>query len=144
MNDFRIALRQKAKLFVRPITWTILLATVTLSKSMGAENGGEAWWPQFRGPNSSGIGEGSPPVHFGPDKNVLWKSAVGSGLSSPIIWGERVFQTEFDQTNRQLATVCLDRRTGKVLWRRAVAAGEVEKVHEISSPACATPATDGE
>src|SRR5205807_1099908 len=40
--------------------------------------------------------------------------------------------------------VCIDRRTGKVLWRRAVAVEKIEKVHQLNSPAAATPATDGE
>jgi outer membrane protein assembly factor BamB len=69
---------------------------------------------------------------------------VGAGLSSPIIWEGRIFLTEFDRANKQLATLCIDRRTGKILWRRTVEPGQVEKVHEISSPAAATPATDGE
>ncbi len=102
------------------------------------------WWPQFRGPNSSGLGEGRPPVHFGPSQNVRWKTAVGSGLSSPTIWEGRIFLTEFDRGNKQLATLCIDRRTGKILWRHTVAAEAIEKVHEISSPAASTPATDGE
>jgi len=70
--------------------------------------------------------------------------AVGSGLSSPSVWGGRIFLTEFDRTNKQLATLCIDRRTGKVLWRRTVTAEAIEKVHEIGSPAASTPATDGE
>src|SRR6516164_9684706 len=100
----------------------IFLVVVALSGfSQGAENGGELWWPQFRGPNSSGIGAGRPPVHFGPGQNVKWKMAVGSGLSSPVVWADRVFLTEFDQASQKLATLCIDRRTGKILWRRAVA-----------------------
>jgi outer membrane protein assembly factor BamB len=122
-----------------------LLSIVLLSSFAGAaDDRGKAWWPQFRGPNSSGVGGGKPPVQFGPDQKVLWKAAVGSGLSSPTIWGGRIFLTEFDPTNKQLATVCIDRRTGKILWRRTVAAGEIEKVHYLSSPAGATPVTDGE
>ena len=120
-----------------------LLATVVLPSFAGAENG-KVWWPQFRGPNSSGVGEGRPPVHFGPGQEVLWKTAVGAGLSSPIVWEGRIFLTKVDQTNKQLATVCIDRRTGKILWRRTVAAEEIEKVHEISSPAAPTPVTDGQ
>jgi outer membrane protein assembly factor BamB len=65
-------------------------------------------------------------------------------LSSPIIWAERIFLTEFDPGSKELATRCIDRRSGKTLWRRTVAAEEIEKVHELSSPAAATPATDGE
>ena len=104
----------------------------------------KAWWPQFRGPNSSGLGDGTPPVAFAPDQNVVWKTAVGPGLSSPIVWDGRIFLTEFDRANNRLSTLGIDRRTGKVLWRKTVAPERIEKVHEISSPAGATPATDGE
>lgn len=125
------------------------LATVVLSSLAGAAQTsekatGKAWWPQFRGPNSSGIGTGKPPIHFGPGQNVLWKTAVGPGLSSPIVWDGRVFLTEFDSANAQLATLCIDQRTGKILWRRTVRPETIEKVHQISSPAGSTPVTDGE
>lgn len=116
-----------------------VVATAVLSSFAGA-----AEWPQFRGPNSSGIGDGKPPVEFGPSQNLLWKTAVGLGLSSPIVVKGRVFLTEFDRAAKQLATLCLDQRTGKILWRRTVAPPEIEKVHEISSPAAPTPASDGE
>jgi outer membrane protein assembly factor BamB len=119
--------------------WITLLPTVVLSSFAGA-----AEWAQFRGPNSSGIGDGKPPVEFGPSQNVLWKTAVRSGLSSPIIAKGRIFLTEFDRPTKQLATLCIDQRMGKILWRRTVAAAEIEKVHEMSSPAAPTPATDGE
>lgn len=120
-------------------SWIIVVATVVLSSFAGA-----AEWPQFRGSNSSGIGDGKPPVEFGPSQNVLWKTAVGSGLSSPIIAQGRVFLTEFDRAKKQLATLCIDQRTGKILWRRSVSPAEIEKVHEIGSPAAPTPVTDGE
>src|SRR5579864_3582756 len=123
---------------------TLLATVILLSLAGAAEKSGSVWWPQFRGPDSTGVGEGSPPVHFGPDRNVLWKAAVASGLSSPVVWEGRIFLTEFDRSSKQLATVCIDRRTGKILWRRTVAAGAIEKVHELSSPAAPTPATDGE
>jgi outer membrane protein assembly factor BamB len=130
---------------MKPATWIIFLIIVALaSSSRAAENGGELWWPQFRGPNSSGIGGGKPPVQFGPGQNVQWKTPVGSGLSSPIICAECVFLTDFDPTSQKLATLCIDRRTGNILWRRAVAVEKIEKVHQLSSPAAATPATDGE
>jgi outer membrane protein assembly factor BamB len=116
-----------------------LLATVLLSSFAG-----KVWWPQFRGPNSAGLGEGRPPVHFAPNHNVLWKIPLGPGLSSPVIWEGRIFLTAFDRQNRQLATLCIDRRTGKILWRRSVTPAQIEKVHAIGSPAAATPATDGE
>src|SRR5438445_764365 len=57
----------------------IVVATVVVSRFAGA-----AEWPQFRGPNSSGIGDGKPPVEFGPSQNVLWKTAVVAGLSGRL------------------------------------------------------------
>jgi len=112
--------------------------------SVSAQDTAKLWWPQFRGPYSSGLGAGKPPVEFGPGQKVLWKTPLGSGLSSPSIWANRIFLTEVDRANKQLSTLTLDRRTGKILWRRTVTAGSIEKVHEISSPAASTPATDGE
>jgi outer membrane protein assembly factor BamB len=130
---------------MNPAKWSILvIAFLLLGSPRAAETGGDQWWPQFRGPNSSGLGAGNPPVHFGPGQNVQWKNAVGSGLSSPIVWAERVFLTEFDTGSKELATRCFDRRSGKSLWRRTVAAEKIEKVHDLSSPAAATPATDSE
>src|SRR5215475_386198 len=121
-------MKSKQESIMTRASWITLLAIVLLSSFAGAaQNSGKVWWPQFRGPNSSGLGEGRPPVNFGPDKNVLWKTAVGLGLSSPIIWEGRIFLTEFDRANKQLATLCIDRLTGKVLWRRAVSPGQIEK-----------------
>ena len=130
---------------MRRVSWTTLVAIVALSYfAITAQQVSKVSWPQFRGPNSSGVGSGKSPIHFGLDQNVRWKTAVGPGLSSPIIWEGRIFLTEFDRANKQLATLCIDRRTGKILWRRAVTPAQIEKVHEISSPAGSTPVTDGE
>ena len=122
----------------------ILVLFVLLAYAGVADDGDKLFWPQFRGPNSTGIGDGKPPVEFGSDKNVLWKAAVGSGVSSPVIANGRIFLTEFDRATNQLATLCLDQRTGKTLWRRTVAPAQIEKFHDISSPAAPTPATDRE
>src|SRR5689334_20414018 len=117
---------------MRPAAWITLLTIVILSAfTRMTANAGELWWPQFRGPNASGVGAGRPPVHFGPNQNVQWKTPVGAGLSSPVIWAERVFLTEFERDGQKLATVCIDRSTGKIRWRHAVAVEQVEKVHQI-------------
>src|SRR5262249_42659149 len=137
---FNMALEHKQESTMTQVSLITLLATAILYGLAGATpGGGKLWWPQFRGPHSSGLGEGSPPVHFGSDKNVLWKTPLGPGLSSPIVWEGRIFLTEFDRANRQLATLCIDRSTGKVLWRRCVTPTQIEKVHRIGSPAAATP-----
>jgi outer membrane protein assembly factor BamB len=127
------------------VSWIALAATAMLSGFAAAEEKeSKPWWPQFRGPNSSGLGDGKPPIAFGPEQGVLWKTPLGPGISSPIVWDGRIFLTEFDRAKKELATVCIDRSTGKMLWRRSVTPTQIEKVHIISSPAAATPVTDGE
>ncbi len=105
---------------------------------------GDGNWPRFRGPAGSGVADTEkPPVEFGPEKNVLWKAAVPSGPSSPCIWGARIFLTAFD--GGKLWTLCLDRATGKELWRRDAGAEKIEAYLEgQGSPAASTPACDGE
>jgi outer membrane protein assembly factor BamB len=101
-------------------------------------------WPQFRGANSQGVADtAKPPAVFGPDKALLWKTPLPSGVSSPCIWGDRVFVTGYDPERKKLETICLNRKTGKIAWRKDAPPQEIEKVHEVSSPANTSPATDG-
>lgn len=103
-------------------------------------------WPQFRGPNASGVANPAqnPPIEFGQQHNLLWKTALISGVSSPCIWDDRIFLTGFDEEQQQLQVLCYNRLDGTLIWRQIVSAEDVETVHEISNPANATPATDGE
>lgn len=75
-------------------------------------------WPQFRGPNASGIGDTTNlPVEIGPSsKHVVWRTALPGGYSSPSIAGDRIFITAVD--NDRLFTFAMERKTGKILWRR--------------------------
>ena len=106
----------------------------------------QSWWPQFRGPNGGGVAAQAKelPVSFGPSKNVVWKTRLPHGHSSPCVWKNRIFLTGFAAQQKRLETLCIDRPTGKILWRRAAPAEKIETVHEISSPATPTPATDGQ
>jgi outer membrane protein assembly factor BamB len=99
-------------------------------------------WPQFRGPAASGIGSTDFPIHFGPESNVVWKTAVPAGHSSPSIFGDRIFLTGFQEG--RLLTFCLDRRDGSMLWKRELTAGPIERGAHHGSPATATAVTDGE
>lgn len=99
-------------------------------------------WPQFRGPNASGVADtDKPPVEFGPDTNLLWKTEVPGGLSSPCLWGDRIFLTAAE--DGKLLTLAVNRRDGKILWRQTVSAGQPRELHKKNHPAAATPATDG-
>ena len=46
--------------------------------------------------------------------------------------------------SKNLETFCVDRSTGKILWRQSVTADQTDPLHELNSPASSTPATDGE
>lgn len=103
-----------------------------------------ATWPQFRGPNSSGVADSTAklPVTFGPAQSVLWKQAIPFGHSSPAIWGDRIFLTAHEKGTNKLEVICLSRKDGKVLWRHPVPVTQIEKLHDIGSGATATPAVD--
>ena len=120
-----------------------ITATIWIAVSLSAF-AGEANWPRFRGPDGAGVADGEkPPIEFGPEKNVLWQAAVPSGPSSPCVWGSRIFLTAYD--GGKLWTLCLDRTTGRELWRRDAQAEKIEGFFEAQgSPAASTPATDGE
>ena len=102
-----------------------------------------AVWPQFRGANCAGISENDkPPVEFGATTNLLWKTVLPAGMSSPCIWNDRVFITTF--AAKKLSTLCIRRGDGKVLWSQAAPTDQIEEVNPDSSPASSTPASDGE
>ena len=100
-------------------------------------------WPQFRGPNGSGVADGQkPPVELGPNKNVKWKIPVPSGPSSPIVAGDKLVITAFD--GGKLYTIAYDRAAGKEAWRTDALAKQLEPYYKPEgSPAASTPATDG-
>ena len=110
---------------------------------VGSANASETWWPQFRGPNCSGVSESAkPPIEFGSGTNQLWKISVPPGASSPCVWGDRIFLTAFD--GGKLETHCYQRHDGKLLWKRDAKAEALEEFHSTEgSPAASTPATDG-
>ncbi|MCI0622280.1 MAG: PQQ-like beta-propeller repeat protein [Acidobacteria bacterium] len=100
-------------------------------------------WPGFRGPNASGVAETTGlPVEFGPKINVVWQTALPAGASSPVVTASRIFVTGAGE--RKLETICLDRLTGKILWRQAIAPMRSEALHQLNNPASPTPVTDGE
>ncbi len=116
-----------------------------------------AEWPQFRGVNGSGVAEAAGlPAEFGPSKNVVWKTDLPPGHSSPVVWGDRIFLTASEGGKRsdagrqkvvdeggKLLTICVDRKTGKVLWRREVPRPRLERYEPTNSAASPSPVTDG-
>lgn len=99
-------------------------------------------WLQFRGPNGSGVADGSTlPAQFGPNKNLTWKASVPFGRSSPVVTADRVFLTASE--GDKLVTLALDRKTGKMLWRRDVVRSHHSPMYKANDAASPTPVSDG-
>ncbi len=99
-------------------------------------------WAQFRGFNAAGAAEtSSAPETLAPE-NLLWRAPAPAGHSSPILVGGRLFFTAVD--GEGLWTYCLDRGTGRVLWRRQAPRDRKSRHHKMNNAAAPTPTSDGE
>lgn len=121
-----------------PLTWMILGATVGAAV---AED-----WPQFRGPNCSGVSRGSAklPVTFSATENALWTAEVGDGVSSPAVAAGRMFTTAMQDD--AFVVYAFDAASGRQLWRREIATGPepLPKITAPNSQAASSPAADAE
>jgi len=103
-------------------------------------------WSQFRGPNGSGVSASTGlPEKFGPKENVIWKTALPPGHSSPVLTKDRIFVTAHttEKENYKLLVICLDRSTGKLLWQREVPRSRVGRLQNVNGAASPSPVTDG-
>ena len=126
---------------VSRITSLALIALFSLTTVGFAAN-----WPQWRGPDGSGISnEKNLPAEWTPTKNIKWKTPIsGRGHSSPIVWGNKIFLTTAIEGElvpgakavthtaegqvfkhpdsvgadhkHTFKVIALDRNSGKVLW----------------------------
>ncbi len=124
----------------------ILLQTVlTLFVVAGREASAGQNWPRWRGPRGDGHSTATNLPQRWTADSVAWKVPVkGSGQSSPIVWGDRVFLTSAAQEGRQRLVSCFDARDGALTWEHVAWTGEPEKIHQMNSWASASCATDGE
>jgi outer membrane protein assembly factor BamB len=100
-------------------------------------------WPQFRGPRGGiAAGEQKLPAEIGPDRNVIWKTPLPPGHSSPIVQGQHIYLNAV--RGKDLLVLALDRRSGKIDWETKAPGEAIERIHSIGSHAQCTPATDGE
>ena len=109
-------------------------------------NAGERFWPRWRGPSGQGVVEAGGYVDtWSETANVRWRVPVpGSGHSSPIVWGDRIFLTTSRDGGRRLSVLSFRRSDGRLLWETDAPEGRVERHHGKNTPASATATTDGE
>lgn len=100
----------------------LLLSTLGLFVSCSAISAED--WSRFRGPDGQGRSEESAPTKWSADGGIQWKAELpGEGSSSPIVVGDRIFVTCYQGTTGSDATrslVCLDAKSGKLLWEEKV------------------------
>jgi outer membrane protein assembly factor BamB len=133
-------------MFMRSLTVLVAIVTVCLACALtgdaapGSPEG--PTWSRFRGPNGTGVdrSEAHLPSRFGPEENLLWKTELPPGHSSPILTRDRVYLTAFEQEH--LLTLGIDRRTGAVVWRKEAPRSRVTKVDERNNAASPSPAVD--
>jgi len=97
-------------------------------------------WARFRGPNGTGVvADANLPSEW---KAPLWDvKLAGTGSSSPVAWGERIFVTSCDAETAEISLECLSLEDGKRLWKETFEA-EPYKLHRMNSYATSTPAVD--
>lgn len=73
-------------------------------------------WPQWRGSSGNGVStESNLPTRWSKD-DVAWKAPLkGLGVSSPIIWGDRVFVTGHSSSMKRLFDQNLSPRLPRLL-----------------------------
>jgi outer membrane protein assembly factor BamB len=117
----------------------VTMVTLTVSlRSAGPDD-----WSRFRGPNGTGISSSTGIVtEFGLAKNVVWKTAVPPGHSSPVLTARQIFLTAYE--GDKLLVLSYDRASGRERWRRQVPRSGKGHLDGPNSPASPSPVTDSE
>ncbi len=153
----------------------LALALLHTTLSIPVAGGQTTQWPNWRGPEGNGVSpDGNPPIHWSETENVLFKVEVpGNGLSSPIVWKDRIYVTTSIAEDAQayaraeeaaqkimdagewppavtpvkqsFRVLALSSDTGEVVWQRTAAERVPHESHYLdSSWSNASPITDGE
>lgn len=103
-------------------------------------------WPGWRGPRGDGSSlSETVPLQWKIEEDTIWKTEIpGIGHASPVVWGDRIFLVSAVEGDNSRVLMCLDRDSGKVLWKKIVLVSEFEGIHRLNSRASSTPVTDGE
>jgi outer membrane protein assembly factor BamB len=129
----------------------------------------ERQWPVYRGYLSSGVLDNTnlpDSFNINTGYNIVWKIPVpGMGISSPVIWGDRLYITSAisesdkagftpglygdvrpvnDSSVHEWKVYCIDKKTGNKIWERISCKGIPKiKRHPKSTHANTTLAVDG-
>jgi outer membrane protein assembly factor BamB len=121
---------------------TLLLALA--ARVASASDNSPADSKYFRSDAGVARSAGSLPDNLDAPDVLSWRTPLDPGHSTPILNGGKIFLTTFRPDSKQLATIALDEKTGRLLWRNALVPERVEQTHQIGSPATASVACDGQ
>ncbi len=145
-----------------------ILLMVTLS-TVSAQVSGERQWPSYRGNLASGVLDNTnlpDTFNISNNMNIRWKISIpGMGISSPAIWGDKLFITTAisqsdkagfkpglygdvipvkDSSVHDWKVICINKNTGRILWDKTAYTGiPAMKRHPKSTHANTSVATDG-
>ncbi len=146
-----------------------VIVLITISMTISGQVNPERQWSGYRGYMASGVLDNANlPESFDLTKmiNVKWKKEIpGLGISSPVIWGDKLFITSAisksdnqgirtgiygdgmpvaDSSMHDWKVFCIDKNTGRTIWERTAYTG-IPKIrrHPKSTHANASVATDG-
>lgn len=92
---------------------------------LGCASPTQADWPNWRGPEGTGVAPDTKTVDsfdLKTGKNIRWATEMpGSTAATPIVVGDRVFSPAGDMDKMRLYACGLDRKTGKLLWKHDIA-----------------------
>ena len=101
-------------------------------------------WTRFRGPNGTGVSRAKTIPTRITEADLNWKMELpGTGHSSPVEWGEKVFLTSTGDKSGGLSVLCLSASDGRLLWRRDMPLSPFPR-HSFNSYASSTPAVDAD
>ncbi|MBN2137045.1 MAG: PQQ-binding-like beta-propeller repeat protein [Sedimentisphaerales bacterium] len=122
----------------------VFTGVVVISLAAGGVCRGGDNWPRFRGPNGQGIaGSLRIPARW-TENDYNWKVTLpGTGYSSPVVWGDKVFITCADQDAAKGKLLALSVADGRTLWDKEFAF-KPYRMNRINSYAAGTAALDAE
>ena len=100
-------------------------------------------WPQFRGPDSSGVASDAT---IAAQPKIQWTAPLpGRGLASPIVVGEKVFVScSGGPKQERLHVIAFAKGDGAKVWERELRATGRTMSHPKTSIAACSPASDGQ
>jgi outer membrane protein assembly factor BamB len=123
------------------LTWLALVAAGAAATPGTDTPVGE--WVRFRGPNGAGVStETGLPAVLSEAENLVWKTPMPPGHSSPVVSHGRIFLTAYE--GETLLVICLRASDGTQIWRRESPRARKEKLDERNSPASPSPAVSSD